>query len=67
MDTCCRGPDNSKWIIFIKLFILSGTREFWRAMLDEDGHYVYAVPSGNEVGIVIRTSLAGMVQIIFVV
>jgi hypothetical protein len=36
-------------------------------MLDEDGHYVYAVPSGNEVGIVIRTSLAGMVQIIFVV
>jgi hypothetical protein len=36
-------------------------------LLDEDGHSVYAVPSGNEVGIVIRASLAGLVQIIFVV
>jgi hypothetical protein len=60
---CCRGPDNSKWIIFIKFFILSGTREFWRAMLDEDGHYIYAVPSGNEVGIVIRTSRSGAIHI----
>ena len=44
-----------------------GQENVWRAMLDEDGHYVYAVPFGDEVGIVIGTNLAGLVQIIFVV